>query len=161
MHFHESKSMSRSRHEYRMVCEYVMRRRTSEDSHASFQHQARTARARSTSPRPSTNFAAHALRSSSSSGNEGVAPSQGLHQFQSRLGVCTVASIRSSHTLAIRPVPCRAWPRARPSTSVCSFSRISKRFTVSIAYLALQRVYSTCNFAVHARAYVDPIQIQH
>ena len=46
----------------RMVCEYVMRRRTSEHSQASFHHQVRTARARSASPRPSTNFAGHALR---------------------------------------------------------------------------------------------------
>ena len=69
--FHESKRVSRSRHRYHMVCEYVMRRRTSEHSQASFHHQVRTARARSASPRPSTNFAGHALRRLQASDAEG------------------------------------------------------------------------------------------
>ncbi len=110
VHFHNCKRLRMVCCPCRMVCEYVMRRRTSEDSEVSFQHQERAARSKSASPRPSTNFAAHALRRLQASDAEGVAPSQRLHQFQSRLGVCTVPSIRTSHTLAIRPIPCRAWP---------------------------------------------------
>jgi hypothetical protein len=39
-------------------------------------------------------------------------------------------------------VACDADERLDASTSVCSFSRISIRFTVRIAYLAVQRVVS-------------------
>ena len=71
VHFHNCKRLRMVCCPCRMVCEYVMRRRTSEDSEASFQYQARAARSKSASPRPSTNFAAHALRRLQASDAEG------------------------------------------------------------------------------------------
>ena len=71
VHFHNCKRLRMVCCPCRMVCEYVMRRRTSEDSEVSFQYQARAARSKSASPRPSTNFAAHALRRLQASDAEG------------------------------------------------------------------------------------------
>ena len=110
VHFRESKRVSRSRHQYRMVSEYGMRRRISEDSQASFQHQVRTARARSASPHPSTNSAAHASESSAKSSVEG------LCRFSARPYFCTAFRFGTADYRSAVPNPpasslaCRAWP---------------------------------------------------
>ena len=125
--------MSRSRHEYRMVSEYVMRRRTSEDSQASFHHQAHAARANSASPRPSTKSAAHASESSAKSGVEGQWHSSARSAFRMKPSFGTGTDLSPVPVAPTGRVACDADEWLDASTSVCSFSRISIRFPVELA----------------------------
>ena len=110
VHFHNCKRLRMVCCPCRMVCEYVMRRRTSEDSQASFHHQAHTASPKSASPRPSTNFAAHASESSAKSSVED------LCRFSARPYFCTAVrfSTAEDHSAVLNPpagsLTCRTWP---------------------------------------------------
>ena len=124
------------------VSEYFMRRRTSEDSQASFHHQAHAARANSASPRPSTKSAAHASESSAKSGVEGQWHSSARSAFRMKPSFGTGTDLSPVPVAPTGRVACDADERLDASTSLCSVSRISIRFTVRIGYLAVQRVHS-------------------
>ena len=139
--FHESKRVSRSRHRYHMVCEYVMRRRTSEDSEVSFHHQTHAARAKSASPRPSTRCDAHASlellvkrkrRSCSKSRTSSNSVALGLVH-------CAIYLYTALACYPANPMPCVAMSVAFDRCKLAFSQKLT--FTVRIAYLAVQRVY--------------------